>query len=65
MVTAHHAWRLQRIALALAECTAKGRDRVAAMLAALPGGDGLLELDRKLSGCRVRKEGGRLFSRAD
>ncbi|MED5262268.1 MAG: hypothetical protein VX574_07735 [Myxococcota bacterium] len=65
MVTAHHAWRLQRIADALAACTPNGRDRVAAMLAALPGGENLLKLDEKLSGCRVRKEGGRLFSRPD
>ena len=64
MVTAHHAWRLQRIADALADCTPAGRDAMAGMLAAFPAGDRLLELDKVLAGCGVRKQGGRLFSEA-
>ena len=62
MVTAHHAWRLQRIANALDTCTPEGRDAVSKLLAGFPGGERLLEVDRALAGCRLRKEGGRLFS---
>ena len=62
MVTAHHAWRLQRIAHTLASCTPEGRDSVGKLLAHFPGGERLLEVDRALAGCRLRKEGGRLFS---
>ena len=62
MVTAHHAWRLQRIAAALNACDDQGREVLADMLSAFPDGLELLELDKILSGCKVVKEGGRLFS---
>jgi hypothetical protein len=62
MVTAHHAWRLQRIAQALSACSSEGRDAVSKLLAAFPGAEQMLELDTVLADCRVRKEGGRLFS---
>ncbi len=62
MVTAHHAWRLARISEALSECTSEGKTAVAKMLARFPGAETLLALDERLEGCRVRKQGGRLFS---
>jgi len=65
MVTAHHAFRLQRIARALSACSSEGRDAVSKLLAAFPGADRMLELDTILAGCRVRKAGGRLFSVAE
>ncbi len=66
MVTAIHAWMLQRIADALRECrrTPEGRAAVDSLLADLPNGEALLGLDEALSGCRVRKEGGRIFQDA-
>ena len=64
MVTAHHAWRLRRMADALAACSPEGREAVSEMLSAFPGGERLLEIDRVLEGCGVRKVGGRLFSLA-
>ena len=64
MVVPYHAWMLQRLAVALGECTdaPAGRNAVENLLKTFPRGAELLELDRLLEGCRVRKDGGRLFS---
>ena len=64
MVTAIHVWMLQRIADVLRECTATpaGRAAVEDLLAAFPNGPPLLGLDALLAGCRVRKQGGRIFA---
>ncbi len=57
-------WKLQRVASALGEATATnaGRMRVEAWLGGFRDGRELLELSQRLQGCRVRKEGARLFS---
>ena len=64
MVTAIHAWMLQRVAGVLRECTSTraGRAAVEALLGALPNGRALLGLDDLLAGCGVRKVGGRIFA---
>ena len=64
MVIPYQIWMLGRIERVLAACTADaaGRAAVEALLAEFEGGRELLELDRLLAGCRIRKEGGRLFS---
>ena len=48
----------------LAACTesAPGRAAIAELLDRFDRGRELLELESRLAGCRVRKEGGRLFS---
>ncbi len=65
MVTAYHVWMLQRLAESLRACRASdaGRAAVDAMLAGIPGGTALLELDEMLGGCPVEKRGGRIFSK--
>ena len=64
MVTPYHIWMLQRLAAVLETATASdtGRESVAAWLDRFPRGGELLELDERLDGCRIRKEGARLFS---
>jgi len=64
MVIPYQIWMLERVERALAACTADaaGRASVEALLAGFEGGPELLELDRLLAGCRIRKQGGRLFS---
>ena len=64
MVTAIHTWMLQRIADVLRECTATrpGRGAIEGLLDAFPNGRALLGLDARLAGCRVRKQGGRIFA---
>ena len=64
MVAPIHVWKLQRVAAALDEAIATdaGRECVATWLEGFPGGCELLELNERLQGCRVRKEGARLFS---
>jgi glutathione S-transferase len=64
MVAPIHVWKLQRVdaALDLAIATDAGRERIEAWLDGFPNGRELLELSQRLQGCRVRKEGGRLFS---
>ena len=64
MVIPYQIWMLGRIERVLAACTADaaGRAAVETLLAEFEGGRELLELDRLLAGCRIRKEGGRLFS---
>jgi len=63
MVTAHHAWRLQRLSEAIAACGPAGRRAAEELVSAFPGAEGFLALEQRLAGCRVRKQGGRLFSR--
>jgi hypothetical protein len=67
MVVPYQMWMLQRIAGVLEACTETAEDRSAieGFLSRFPAGHELLELDERLAGCRVRKEGGRLFSRPD
>jgi hypothetical protein len=64
MVTPYHVWMLQRLARVLAEARSgdAGRTSVTTWLEQFPNGGELLELDDRLVGCRVRKEGARLFS---
>ncbi len=64
MVAPIHVWKLQRVAavLDLATATESGRTRIEAWLEGFPGGRELLDLDQRLQGCRVRKQGARLFS---
>jgi glutathione S-transferase len=64
MVTAIHTWMLQRLEGVLAECTAAPASRAAvdALLGTLPNGRELYGLGEMLAGCRVRKQGGRIFA---
>lgn len=64
MVVPYQVWMLQRIADVVRGISAApgGRAALASMLEAYEGGPRLLDLDAKLAGCRMRKEGGRLFS---
>ncbi len=64
MVIPYQMWMLGRVEAVLASCTqsAAGRGAIEALLARFEGGQELLDLDRILAGCRLRKEGGRLFS---
>jgi glutathione S-transferase len=66
MVIPYQIWMLQRVERVLAACTASDSARAAVedMLAGFDGGPELLELGQMLAGCRVRKDGGRLFSAA-
>jgi hypothetical protein len=64
MVVPYQIWMLQRLQRVLAACAANepGRASIAELLGQFPGGNELLELEERLAGCRVRKEGARLFS---
>jgi glutathione S-transferase len=64
MVTGYHVWMLQRLADVLRQCREDptGRAAVDALLAAFANGPDLLDLEHRLRGCRVRKEGGRIFA---
>jgi glutathione S-transferase len=64
MVAPIHVWKLQRVdaALDLAVATDAGRERIESWLEGFPNGRELLELGQRLQGCRVRKQGARLFS---
>lgn len=64
MVVPYQIWMLGRIESAMADAFAEPRARAAltAMLDAHPGGRDFMELSRHLDGCRVRKEGARLYS---
>jgi glutathione S-transferase len=64
MLVPYQVWMLQRIEAALARCTASGdgRRQIESLLERFPRGPELLELSERLAGCRLRKEGGRLFS---
>ncbi len=64
MVTAIHVWMLQRLAAELNACSAtpNGRAALESLLASLPNGLALWGLEENLRGCRVRKDGGRIFA---
>ncbi len=64
MVIPYQVWMLGRLERVLAACTADaaGRKAIEELLAGFEGGPELLELGSLLAGCRIRKEGGRLFS---
>ena len=59
MVVPNQIWMLQRLEAALAEADG---DVLASWLACFDQGPELLELEASLRGCRVRKQGGLLFS---
>ncbi len=67
MVIPYQLWMLGRLERVLAACTAgaAGRASIEGFLGEFEGGGELLELDRILAGCRIRKEGGRLYSVAE
>ena len=64
MVVPYQVWMLQRLAAVIAECraTQAGRAAVDELLAVFPRGPELIELERRLEGIRIRKQGGRLFA---
>jgi glutathione S-transferase len=64
MVTPYHVYMLQRLAAVVDEATADDANRtnVTTWLKQFQGGEELLELNDRLADCRVRKEGGRIFS---
>ncbi|HKK52221.1 MAG TPA: glutathione S-transferase family protein [Myxococcota bacterium] len=66
MVVPYQIWMLQRLEAALAPClaTPQGRASIEGLLDGFRDGLELLALDAMLAGCRVRKEGARLFSEA-
>jgi hypothetical protein len=59
MVVPYHAWMLQRIADVLRDTD---RASVDGFLGQFKAGAELFQLDELLAGCRVRKQGGLLFS---
>jgi glutathione S-transferase len=64
MVVPYQIWMLGRLLPVLDECraSAKGRAAIESLLAPFPGSERFLELERALRGCRLRKEGGLLYS---
>ncbi|NQZ97821.1 MAG: glutathione S-transferase family protein [Myxococcales bacterium] len=64
MVVPYQLWMLQRVERALADCTASisGRAAIEGFLAGFDGGAELLDLASLLAGCRIRKQGARLYS---
>jgi glutathione S-transferase len=64
MVVPYQAWMLERIEKALAPSLAnvEGRITLEALAGRFPGGPEILDLPARLDGCRVRKEGARIFS---
>jgi len=64
MVVPYQMWMLERIKRVLHRCIANdsGQGAVAELLSHFERGSELLDLDSLLAGCRVRKEGARLFS---
>ena len=64
MVMPYQVWMLGRLERVLEQCTASpaGRAAIEQLLEAFPRGRELLDLAGLLSGCRVRKQGGRLSS---
>lgn len=59
MVVPYQMWMLQRLEAALSDSDTKVLGN---WLTRFERGEEILELDSRLDGCRVRKEGGRLFS---
>jgi glutathione S-transferase len=66
MVVPIQIWMLGRMQQVLEAATANGPGRAAveALLRRIAGADALFELDERLAGCRVRKQGARLYSLA-
>jgi glutathione S-transferase len=64
MVLPYQVWMLQRLAEALEACcaTAAGDARVSELLGQFERGPELLELPKRLEGCRVRKVQSRIFA---
>lgn len=64
MVIPYQSWMLQRLLPVLEACVATPAARISieTMLKDFPGHRNFLELERALRGCRIRKEGGLLFS---
>ena len=64
MVMPYQVWMLERLAAVLKSCLAApgGRAAIENLLAPFPGHESFLDLSALLAECRVRKEGGRLFS---
>ncbi len=64
MVIPYQIWMLQRIERVLERTIASSRgiDEISALLQRFPRGVELLELATRLEGCRVRKQGGLLYS---
>ena len=60
----YQVWMLQRVAAVLDGCSAsaEGRASVEDLLAAVPNGRSLLELNERLAGCRLRKQNGQLVA---
>jgi hypothetical protein len=67
MLIPYQIWMLQRMAdaLAPARTDSAARESLESFLAQFEAGLDLLELDALLAGCRVRKEGARLYSCAE
>jgi glutathione S-transferase len=64
MVIPYQIWMLQRLEEVLGRCSASegARQALSAFFEGFEGGAELLELEGVLAGCRVRKEGARLYS---
>jgi len=64
MVVPYQMWMLGRIEEAMAPALAhpEGRNALETLVGDFNGGDEILDLAKRLDGCRVRKEGARLFS---
>jgi len=62
MVVPYQVWMLQRLAAVLDGLRSDERAAVGRFLAGFAGGGELLDLDRRLAGCRVRKQGARLYA---
>ena len=64
MVVPYQIWMLQRLEEAIARCAASvsGRKALEDLLGRFEGGQELLDVGVLLAGCRVRKQGGLLYS---
>ena len=64
MVVPYQIWMLQRVERAVAACTAGpgGREALETLLERFPRGAEILDLAGLMGGCRLRKQGARIFS---
>jgi hypothetical protein len=62
MVIPYQIWMLGRLSEVVSRCTAAEGGSVEHLLGELPRGAELLDVDRLIAGCRVRKTGGLLHS---
>jgi glutathione S-transferase len=65
MVIPYQIWMLGRLCRVVTECSAAGEGAVERLLAKLPHGSELREIDRVIAGCRVQKRGALLYSAAE